>query len=301
VDIMDDAPDIITLLDQIQDIDYWRAFAPTLSISNAPADTAPLPRDPETDATNRARFIDEGYLLVRDLGWTPPFEDMIDVMVRLKSMGLPAALLGIYDAPWIMAAQVRALMNNLVDGPAQLVPDFWGWVVEPGSRGFTAHRDRPEGSIRADGAPITITMWAPLKPATAENSGIYVIPANYDVGYLNPERQPEISPHESRAVPSDPGDIVLWTGRVIHWGGRSSPWVGDNRVSIAWEFQDARHDPVEGFVMETYPDIPFHTRLALIARQMTFYREREFGGETWQTIIDVLSRTYPIETLARRT
>jgi hypothetical protein len=33
---------------------------------------------------------------------------------------------------------------------------------------------------------------------------------------------------------------------------------------------------------------------------MVFYREREFGGEKWQTIIDVLSHTYPIETLARR-
>lgn len=72
------------LLKCIQDKDFWREFAPGLSISDAPATAMPKPRDRIRDKKLYIRLVNEGYLHVAGLGLTAPFEVMADVMERLR-------------------------------------------------------------------------------------------------------------------------------------------------------------------------------------------------------------------------
>lgn len=290
--------DIETLVSKLQDRAFWAQFAPSLSLGDAPATTPPLPRPQETDRARRSRLIEEGYLRVPDMGWQPPLTDMARTMIRLTQMGLPPAFVGVYDAPWTMAAQMRGLMDTLLGEPAALVPDFWGWVVQPGQAGFAPHRDRITGAVDKRGRPITLTVWVPLTHALPDNGGIYVLPANCDGNYLLENRELDYALHDVRAVPAAPGDILIWTGRAVHWGGRSSQHARAPRLSIAWEFQRQSAAPLEGFLMERYPDIPFETRLGLIARQMVFYRQRQNGSYLWERIIEEFGARYPIEELA---
>lgn len=286
--------DIETLVEKIQTKAFWAEFAPGLSISDAPKATQPLPRNAERDAAFRARLIEEGYLRISDIDWRPPVADMARAMMDLTKLGLPPAFVGVYDAPWMMAAQMRGLMDHLLSPSAQLVPDFWAWVVRPGQAGFNPHRDRITGALDKRGHPITLTVWAPLTPAGPDNGGIYLLPANFDPLYRGESRDLQYNLHDVRAVPSDPGDLLIWTGRAVHWGGRSSRFSQMPRLSIAWEFQAASADPLEGFVMESYPNIPFETRLGLLARQMVFYQNRQSGGYLWERIIEVFSERFPL-------
>lgn len=286
------------LLHHIQDRTFWRDFAPALSISDAPAAVPPAPRAPMADKRRRIRLVNEGYLHVTDLNAEAPFAEMAQAMERLRDMGLPPAFIAVFDEPWALCARMRSLMDNLFDSEAALVPDFWGWVIRPGEAGFTPHRDRPEGAIQADGQPITLTVWMPLTEARPDNGCICVYPANVDTGYLNPHVTPTVSYQDIRAVPAQAGDLVIWTGRVVHWGGSSSTYATGNRISIAWEFQDKASPPVEGHLMEKYPDIPFETRLGLIARQIGFYKQRSGNIALWNRIEQHLAEKYPIKDLA---
>jgi len=285
--------------ENVLDQAFWRDFAPDLPISDRPAQTAPSPRDAAADRGLRQRVIEEGYLHVADLQIDAPFAEMRDVMERLRDLRLPPAFVGVYDAPWVMCARLRGLMDNLFGVQASLVPDFWGWVVRNGEAGFPPHRDRIEGAINARGHPIAITVWMPLGRATPENGCMHVCPANYDAAYLESSGQEQFAIQSVRAVPADPGEAVLWTGRVFHWGGSCGPHAPEHRVSIAWEFQDSRYAPLEGYVMETYPDIPFETRLALIARQIQFYRKRSPDGERWGAIAGAINARHSISELAK--
>lgn len=286
------------LLHHIEDRAFWHDFAPALSISDTAAAVPPAPRATMADKRRRIRLVNEGYLHVTDLNAEAPFAEMAQAMERLRDMGLPPAFIAVFDEPWTLCARMRSLMNNLFASEAALVPDFWGWVIRPGEAGFTPHRDRPEGAIRADGQPITLTVWMPLTEARPDNGCICVYPANIDTGYLNPNVTPTVSYQDIRAVPAQAGDLVIWTGRVVHWGGSSSTYAASNRISIAWEFQDKASPPVEGHLMETFPDIPFETRLGLIARQIGFYKQRSGNIALWNRIEQNLAEKYPIKDLA---
>jgi hypothetical protein len=290
-----DQADSETWISRIEDKDFWRAFAPELTIGEAPVKTKPVERNKARDAKLRRRLISEGYLCLTDMDWEFQSANMAKAMITMKRNKLPAAFIGVFDEPWVIAAQLRTAMDNLLDSTAQLVPDFWGWVVNPGQEGFDPHRDRPEGSIDKNGLPLTVAVWMPLTPATPENAGMYVIPANYDVQYLYGDGSPQVSLQDTRAVPSLPGDVLIWTGRTYHWGGRASSWSETPRVSMAWEFQTSKVDPVERYILDSYPDIPFDTRLGLIGRQMQFYKERESGGQLWDDISRYILEKYPLD------
>lgn len=285
------------LIECIQDEDFWREFAPSLTVSDAPGKTLPAPREHAVDMKLRTRLVHEGYLHIKNSIETSKLPKMADAMERLRDIGLPPAFIGIYDEPWSLCAQMRTLMDHLFESEAVLVPDFWGWVIRSGEAGFSPHRDRPDGAIEADGQPITLTVWMPVTQASPENGCISVYPANYDEGYLSQSAQPELILQNIRAVPAEPGDIVLWTGRTIHWGGACSEFSAHNRISIAWEFQNRFKPSVADFTMENYPDINFPTRLGLISRQIGFYKNRNKNQPLWEEIEAILREKYPVKIL----
>jgi ectoine hydroxylase-related dioxygenase (phytanoyl-CoA dioxygenase family) len=97
--------------------------------------------------------------------------------------------------------------------------------------GWPPHRDRGADSsakrFRHDGTPEYATAWIALTPATPTNSCLYVVPKEHDVGYLGGDdgRNPLSAIFKSplafqhiRALPCDPGAVVVFSHRLLHWG-----------------------------------------------------------------------------------
>ena len=42
-----------------------------------------------------------------------------------------------------------------------------------------------------------------------------------------------------RAIPADPGDVIIFNHNVLHWGSQSSQWANTGRRAMAYECQVA--------------------------------------------------------------
>jgi hypothetical protein len=287
--------EIEALVHLAKNAEFWRSFAPKLSISDAPKHVTPLMHDAQTAEDRRSRYREEGYLCFDGLEWKNPLREMAGTMRKLRGYGFPPAFIGLFDQPWIMAAQMQPLISDILGAEAQFVPDFWGSVVLPGEGGFNIHRDRPRGALDASGNPLSATVWMPLTPALSDNGGMYVIPANEDVNYYEVRSLISVDPQQVRALPAHPGEILVWSGRTAHWGGRASRFAKRPRINIAWEFQSAAVAPLDGYVLTAFPDIPFEARLSLIAKRMGHYQIWSEWSEIWDRLYRSLTKEFPIK------
>ena len=100
--------------------------------------------------------------------------------------------------------------------------DFWGWVVDGKrtERGWRAHRDRSMLSVPPNTMPEYITFWSALSEATPDSACMYVVPATYDSHYHVPHGDGDVPLSDVRALPAASGDVLSWSGRLLHWGGR---------------------------------------------------------------------------------
>jgi ectoine hydroxylase-related dioxygenase (phytanoyl-CoA dioxygenase family) len=68
--------------------------------------------------------------------------------------------------------------------------DALAWHVDArnGESGFSPHRDRQpddsKGTFRPDGSAMYTTCWIALSEASPETGCLYVIPRQFDPGYL---------------------------------------------------------------------------------------------------------------------
>eukprot|EP00198_Chlamydomonas_reinhardtii_P004671 XP_001694007.1 predicted protein [Chlamydomonas reinhardtii] len=116
-----------------------------------------------------------------------------------------------------------AFIGQLSHGRLALDPDFVFFHVDPGSRGWAPHRDRPtmpflpvapgqggagqpRGAQQGDPGPPAQPLAAPLAHGTSPTA---------------PQPQPAPQPGSSavRALPAAAGEALLWSGRLLHWGG----------------------------------------------------------------------------------
>ncbi|GFR48085.1 hypothetical protein Agub_g9924, partial [Astrephomene gubernaculifera] len=102
----------------------------------------------------------------------------------LRRLGWHLGWLLLYDEPWLLARMYGRFLERLSAGRLQLNPDFVFFHVEPGSRGWPPHRDRPSmpflPSAGPGRLPAYITFWIALSAATPEQGCIYVLPADLD-------------------------------------------------------------------------------------------------------------------------
>ncbi len=154
------------------------------------------------------------------------------------------------------------------------------WYIDPreNAAGFSPHRDRQptneevENSFHKDGQAKYVTLWMALSNATPENSCIYVIPKQYDPGYLqgddveeNHKNDPMLdvnctsandiqstteedplarclktkeSYQNIRALPTRSGESVAFTHRIIHWGSRGNSNCEEPRIAISFVTSD---------------------------------------------------------------
>ena len=133
------------------------------------------------------------------------------------------------------------------------------------------------GSLFENNEPKSVTVWIPLSVANPINSCMYVLPANKDKYYnkLKPSGGQISLPGslaDIKALPADPGDLLIWTQEVFHWGSSSlDNHDEESRISIAYEFQRNDVKPFREFLLDPNTLPTFDERLVLISMQILQY------------------------------
>lgn len=278
-----------------QSAEFWRRLAPELTISDAQP-KPPIPRKPEAAHADRMRLVNDGFMHLKAPGLAAPFDRLATALDRIVAAGFPASFIGVYDEVWSLAAQMSQVMDGMFGGKAALVPVFWASHAGADDTGATAGRRRGGAALFRDGTPKSASLWLPLTKATPDNGCVYVVPAGQDRNYGKPgTTRADASLTGIRALPADPGDALVWTGETYHWRGRPDRDNADGPLmSLSFEYQSRDCAAFEGLVIDSYPYMPFETRLALLARQMPRYGGIFTSHPVWRAVQQTLSNRYPM-------
>lgn len=206
----------------------------------------------------------------------------------VRAEGAPPLAAFAFDAPWELAAVLGAHADAAFTGGARLMPAFWAWRLEDGSRGWEPHRDRPEREVDDDGQPEAIALWVPLTDATTDNGCMYLVPAPWDPLYLSSRSRAEVIFQQAvRAVPARAGAVLGWTSRLLHWGAMARAGTPP-RISISFEYQAADRPAFDGEVFEHGWTPPPSRRQALIDAQWTRYEHMHGEDEERKAALDAV-------------
>ncbi len=253
---------------------YWRALSPDLHIGALQQQPPTTPRQSYERLSQRMEkegYFGDGDALLLDLA-----PKLASAVQRIVDLGLPAVFVWVYDEPWACYQRMRPVLARFLGDDFRVLPNFWAWHVDPskGQTGWRPHRDLGSISLAPDGSPLALTCWIPLSDANPMNSCMYLVPADLDRHYRDPEsnKHTQAEGHAVRALPAKPGDYFIWTQAVLHWGSRSSVFAESPRLSMALEFQRADARPFASPFIESEMFPQFSQRMRLIARQMLQYQ-----------------------------
>ena len=260
---------------QFKDRTFWLARAPGLHIGEDRIFREARAFRPgnEQAADLSARIKDEGYFqITHDTGLDLAL--MADTVRRFSADGIAPVFAFLFDEFWAPFHALDGLYGSILGGYGML-PHCWVWNIDPqkGDAGWNPHRDMGHVSLRPDGSPIAITTWIPLSEASPLNSCMYMVPAHADPVYGTPQdKEWRFDLPSIRALPAQPGEILVWNQAVMHWGSRSSPRAEQSRVSMAFEFQRSDSPAFAQPIIPPGQPLSFEARLKLIARQLLQYR-----------------------------
>lgn len=279
-----------------QSAEFWRRLAPELTISDAQPGKTLLRPTGKSDQDAK-RLLNDGFFHLKQPGLKAPVGKIAAAMDRIVTAGLPAAFIGVYDEVWSMIAQLNGVLDGVFDGKAAMVPDFWA-SHSVASAGLPAGRKRPGQGVFPDGTAKNVTVWLPLTDATPDNGCVYVVPAGQDRNYGKAKSErADASLPGIRALPAKAGDVLIWTGETYHWQARPDRHNADGPLlSLTWEFQSHEAAPLEGLLLDSYPYVPFETRLGLLARQMPQHSREFAGSPVWRAVQQTLANRFPIGT-----
>ncbi|MFO0688665.1 MAG: phytanoyl-CoA dioxygenase family protein [Myxococcota bacterium] len=270
---------------------WWRGWN-RLTVSDA-ASFEPIRFSRATLALAQSELGSEGWAqLLR------PFEDDLIERLRegvlaLRARGLPAVFLWVYDETWMLFARLDAVWREMLGDSYRFLPCFWAWYIPVGAdrSGWPPHRDRSKGppTVSPDGRPLTMSAWIPLGRATPANGCMYLVPAPWTV-----KNRSLIRPQDARALPADPGDVLIWRQDIWHWGGRSSGQATEPRISVSLEIQAGTEVRYEGPLLDPGRPPSLGHRLGLIGANILRYRHFEankklaaLGAELVRALADV--------------
>jgi phytanoyl-CoA dioxygenase PhyH len=275
-----------------QSAEFWRRLAPELTISGP----NPAITNQPADRAHQLWLVNDGYLCVKRSDETDTHARLAKVVDRIASAGLPPAFIGVYDEVWQIIAALNPVLDTLFDGKAALVPNFWAHHSGSNTPGLTADRRRPGAGVYRDGTPKNVTVWVPLTDATPGNGCVYLVPAGQDRNYgRSASSRADASLSGIRALPVSAGEALIWTGETYHWQARPDRYQDDGPLmSLTWEFQCRDLSPLEGTLIDSYPRVPFETRLAILARQMPKHSDELSKNPVWGAVQQTLSNRYPL-------
>eukprot|EP00960_Hanusia_phi_P023970 706816-Hanusia_phi.AAC.5 len=256
---------------QVKKETYWTDMLPWLTISGGRRWVRV--RSPGEAEVKRLRTAmhKEGFFAARGfLEEKEKLERMQRGLRLLVDRGLHPLFIILFDEAWEVAYSLLPMMRQAVHPRLELNFDWYAWHVDPKKmeRGFPPHRDRADmpfervsfAGSRPGGmeghrekrrrkeqqvSPTYATVWLPLTRADETNSCIHYLPASRDKNYMGedateePERLEE-QEHGTSAdslmlpCPADPGDVLVWSGRLRHSGGESRDSSASPRISIAF-------------------------------------------------------------------
>jgi hypothetical protein len=282
---------------QFQKREHWLALAPGLHIEDRSLFERIGDLDPAPGSA--ARIRDDGYLQ-GTADWGLDVASMADTVRALSAANLSPLFAFVYDEFWLPFFKLHLLHNALLGGSYCLLPDFWVLNVDPkkGGAGWRPHRDKGRRALFDDGTPKSLTTWISLSAATPLNGCLYVVPAQHDPTYATADENEMKFDHQSiRALPTNPGDFVIWNQAIYHWGGKTSPLATESRVSMAFQLQRADVLPFNGPLIEPLRMLPFEARVKLIAQQLYRYRHLyELDPKLAEMASEPLAESVPLAT-----
>lgn len=253
---------------------YWRSLVPELSIG-AYRRPDPCPMTPECLAGVSDDLQQRGYFVLPPL-LAEESQPVAKAIGRLASLGIPPALIWVYDAPWALFARMSGFLEYFLGEEMRLLPHFWAWHVTAdktfsagGETGWPMHRDCSVPTV-IDGIIMSLSLWIGLSDARVENGCMHVLPLDVEHRLGRNARSPEELPDGAAvalAVPA--GTVMGWRQDVLHWGGRAR--VAEPRISLSLEYQNAAFAPLADPLLDPLAPPSFDDRLALIAAQFAKY------------------------------
>ncbi len=256
--------------------EYWLKLCPNLSITEKESTFSGSMFDPPPHSEElNLKLEQDGYLQWDHVLPLTEVQKLAQCITHVKAAtGFPVFCF-VYDAFWSFVPRLQHILSPLWREDWLLLPNFWAWKLEHNDKGWPPHRDRAYGAVHRDGHSDVLTLWIALSEATPDNGCIYVVPANADPFYHQKKGHYThiASLQDIRALPLTAGSMLAWTPQLLHWGGRSNTQATEPRISIGYELQrsNATAYDIPLLQPQTLPD--FHTRLALIGRQLHQYRE----------------------------
>ena len=260
-----------------KDPDYWRRINPQLNITEAGgafAEQQMISRDIMGEGW-RENLIEEGYLQYDSAMPSGRVSRLREGVENLVQESWPAIYSLVYDDFWNYFADLNPLISQILGEEYRMLPDLWVWHIDPakGASGWPPHRDRYINTLRDDGMPQCITIWAPLSDATPLNGCMSIVPAHLDSDYRNFSKDLVAKPELQtiRALPAPAGSILLWNHRLLHWGGASSKRAAEPRISLAFEFQRGDIDTLKKPLLDPDQLPGFDLRLQFIVKLQAQY------------------------------
>ncbi|KAI3656047.1 hypothetical protein MP638_000945 [Amoeboaphelidium occidentale] len=270
-------------IESMADMDYWLKICPLLSITPdrcTPVKINAIEIEDDILEFYSTSLRDSGYfmlppdLLLRAVG-AQVFKKLSESVIRLQEAGWHPWFLCMYDEPFIILHHLESFVRKVTkNDQVKCNFDFLAWHVNSleGDAGFSPHRDRQLDNVKEsftiEDFPKYVTTWIPLTDAVPENGCLYVIPKEYDPGYIDGDLSDTdpmvraLNSHDTnvdhnknvpfgcsyrgfqniRALPCSSGSCVVFSHRIIHWGSRSVKGYPHPRIAMAFAFSDPEYE-----------------------------------------------------------
>ena len=257
---------------------------------------APFLFDEITDEW-RYQLKERGYFKIPSRYINPVLISKLDTLLKdTVERGQSPHEIMMHDEPWELNRLISPVLNEVTMG---LVPRHeWLAFYRHSSYlkgGFSdAHRDLPDADASSfiDGMPQYVTVWVSLSHATPESSCLYFLPACDDPSYLDPTRKTVLQSEAQLPCivcePAEPGDVFVFSHRVVHWGSKPREGAAP-RTTLTWTMTNPAF--LTPHLSTKYKTPCLETRRALICATAIALEGRErLTDAQWREYIPVFYR-----------
>lgn len=261
---------------RVDDENFFRALAPTLSIGGAFPLPPPIAGDPLRGQA--AQLCTDGYLQLPAAISSAQVHDLVVAVDALHVAGLPPVFAYVYDDFWHPTVALDAVAQAAI-GPFDVLDDVWAWHIDAGvgNAGWSPHRGRDVWERQSDGRPGTLNVWIALTDVPASGCCMHIVPLGDDPFYPADLNRIDVDPRGAHALPVTAGTALAWDANVLHWGGRNSTPDDPTRVSLSFTLRSRAAARLPGTAAVQPATLSFRSRLDLIAQQILTYAPREPG------------------------